>query len=184
MASKMLSGSVKWFNSKHKYGFITVLSEGEFKNIDLFVHQSNIITKEPCYRFLVAGENVKFELKSTNDEKHPNQAVNITGINDISLKCEIPRQPRQYNDTRTNDNRTNDNRTTNTVREFTPRNNVVINRSENGGNGTYRGRGRGNGTYRGRGNGTYRGRGNYNGTTNSSTISTTSTTSNTTSTAE
>ncbi len=167
----MLSGSVKWFNSKHKYGFITVLSEGEFKNVDLFVHQSNIITKEPCYRFLVAGENVKFELKSTNDEKHPNQAVNITGINDISLKCEIPRQPRQYNDNRTNANNAN------TVREFIPRNNVVINRSENGGNGTYRGRG--NGTYRGRGTGTYRGRGNsnYQGSTNSST--TTSTANNT-----
>lgn len=159
--SKMLSGSVKWFNSKHKYGFITVLSEGEFKNIDLFVHQSNIITKEPCYRFLVAGENVKFELKSTNDEKHPNQAVNITGINDISLKCETPRQPRQFNDNR-NDNRNN------TAREFTPRGNgngntVVINRSENGGNGNYRGRG--NGNYRGRG------RGNYNGSTNSSSTS-------------
>ena len=54
MSSKMLSGCVKWFNSKHKYGFITVLSDGEFKNVDLFVHQSNIITKEPCYRFLVA----------------------------------------------------------------------------------------------------------------------------------
>ncbi len=152
----MLSGCVKWFNSKHKYGFITVLSDGEFKNVDLFVHQSNIITKEPCYRFLVAGENVKFELKSTNDEKHPNQAVNITGINDISLKCEIPRPPRQYNDNRT-DTRTN------TVREFTPRNNVVINRSDNEGNGNFRG------SARGRGNGSYRGRGNYNGTRTNST---------------
>ena len=44
--TQTLTGCVKWFNSKHKYGFITVLSEGEHKNADLFVHQSNIITKE------------------------------------------------------------------------------------------------------------------------------------------
>jgi cold shock CspA family protein len=93
-----LSGCVKWFNSKHKYGFITVLSDGEYKNTDVFVHQSNIITKEPCYRFLVAGENIKFDIKSTDNEKHPIQAINIIGMNNVSLKCEIPKEPRQYNE--------------------------------------------------------------------------------------
>jgi len=88
------NGVVKWFNSKHKYGFITVLSEGEYNNVDIFVHQSNITTKEPCYRFLVAGENVKFEIKKTDNEKHSIQAVNIYGVNNITLKCEIPRPPR------------------------------------------------------------------------------------------
>ena len=92
----MLSGCVKWFNSKHKYGFITVSTEGEYKNIDLFVHQSNINTKEPCYRFLIAGENVKFEVKVTNDEKHPSQAVNVSELNGGSLKCEVPRQQSNY----------------------------------------------------------------------------------------
>ena len=61
------TGCVKWFNSRHKYGFITVLSEGEHKNADLFVHQSNIITKDPCYRVLVIGENVKFEIKKSDN---------------------------------------------------------------------------------------------------------------------
>ena len=102
----MLSGCVKWFNSKHKYGFITVTSEGEYKNIDLFVHQSNLNTKEPCYRFLIAGENVKFEVKITNDEKHPSQAVNISEINGGSLKCELPRQQNQSYQSR-EDNSTN-----------------------------------------------------------------------------
>ncbi len=92
----MLSGIVKWFNSKHKYGFITVTSEGEYKNVDLFVHQSNLNTKEPCYRFLIAGENVKFEVKITNDEKHPSQAVNVSELNGGSLKCELPRQQSNY----------------------------------------------------------------------------------------
>jgi len=96
MATPMLSGCVKWFNSKHKYGFITVTSEGEYKNVDLFVHQSNLNTKEPCYRFLIAGENVKFEVKITNDEKHPSQAVNVSELNGGSLKCELPRQQSNF----------------------------------------------------------------------------------------
>ena len=88
------------------YGFITVLSEGEYKNTDIFVHQSNIITKEPCYRFLVAGENVLFEVKKTEDEKHPTQAVKILGSNNVALKCETPRQPRQYSNSNSNGNNT------------------------------------------------------------------------------
>lgn len=106
MASTMVSGCVKWFNSRHKYGFITVTSDGEYKNVDLFVHQSNINTKEPCYRFLIAGENVKFEVKITNDEKHPSQAVNVSEINGGSLKCELPRQQNQSYQPR-EDNSTN-----------------------------------------------------------------------------
>ena len=102
----MLSGCVKWFNSRHKYGFITVTSEGEYKNVDLFVHQSNLNTKEPCYRFLIAGENVKFEVKITTDEKHPSQAVNVSEINGGSLKCELPRQQNQSYQSR-EDNSTN-----------------------------------------------------------------------------
>jgi cold shock CspA family protein len=109
MATPMLSGCVKWFNSRHKYGFITVTSEGEYKNVDLFVHQSNLNTKEPCYRFLIAGENVKFEVKITTDEKHPSQAVNVSEMNGGSLKCELPRQhnssyqPREHNSTHNGD---------------------------------------------------------------------------------
>ena len=109
MATPMLSGCVKWFNSRHKYGFITVTSEGDYKNVDLFVHQSNLNTKEPCYRFLIAGENVKFEVKITTDEKHPSQAVNVSEINGGSLKCELPKQhnssyqPREHNSTHNGD---------------------------------------------------------------------------------
>ena len=133
--SSTISGIVKWFNSKHKYGFITVLSEGEYKNTDLFVHQSNIITKEPCYRFLVAEENVIFEIKTTDNEKHPKQAVNVSGLNGVTLKCEMPRPPRSDNF---------NNRTSNT---FVPRENFGSRQGEeNGGrSGGTRGGGRGRG---------------------------------------
>ena len=96
-SNNVVSGCVKWFNSKQKYGFITVTSECEHKNVDMFVHQSNINTKEPCYRFLVAGENVKFEVSITDNEKHPKQAINVSGMNEQLLKCEMPKQPRENN---------------------------------------------------------------------------------------
>ena len=96
-SNNVVSGCVKWFNSKQKYGFITVTSEGEHKNVDMFVHQSNLNTKEPCYRFLVAGENVKCEVSITDNEKHPKQAINVSGMNNELLKCELPKQPRENN---------------------------------------------------------------------------------------
>jgi len=96
-SNNVVSGCVKWFNSKQKYGFITVTSEGEHKNVDIFVHQSNLNTKEPCYRFLVAGENVNFEVSITDNEKHPKQAINVSAMNNELLKCEMPKQPRENN---------------------------------------------------------------------------------------
>ena len=153
------NGCVKWFNSRHKYGFITVLSEGEHKNVDLFVHQSNIITKEPCYRFLVAGENVKFEIKKTDNEKHAIQTVNVSGLNNVALKCETPRPPR---DELSNNNNNNGG-------GFRGRDGFRgrggFNSSDN--NGGFRssdGNGgfRGNGSVRGNGNG-FRGRGSFRG---------------------
>ena len=99
-----ITGCVKWFNSRHKYGFITVLTEGEYKNTDIFAHQSNIITKEPCYRFLVVGENVKFEIKKIDDEKHPTQAINITSNNGNTLNCEMTRPVRSPSASQQNGN--------------------------------------------------------------------------------
>jgi len=153
--SSTISGIVKWFNSKHKYGFITVLSEGEYKNTDLFVHQSNIITKEPCYRFLVAEENVIFEIKTTDNEKHPKQAVNVSGLNGVTLKCEIPRPPRSDNF---------NNRTSNT---FVPRENFGSRQGEeNGSRGSGMGRG-GSGSGSGGSGGGRGGRGDGMGSSNS-----------------
>ena len=34
--TKMLTGCVKWFNNNLNYGFITVLTEGENQNLDIF----------------------------------------------------------------------------------------------------------------------------------------------------
>lgn len=131
MGSNKLIGCVKWFNSKYKYGFITVISEGEYNNVDLFVHQSNIITKEPCYRYLVAGETVTFEVKIIDDEKHPKQAVSVCNTNNSLLKCEMPKPI--YNET--------SNRNT----HFNNQNNNEFTTSRGRGRGMSRGRGMGRG---------------------------------------
>lgn len=81
-------GCVKWFDHQKGYGFVTQISAGEYQNEDIFVHQSNINTKEDTYRILYDGETIMFELQITDGEKHPYQAVNVTGYQEISLQCE------------------------------------------------------------------------------------------------
>lgn len=89
--SQTLTGCIKWFNNGLNYGFITVLSDGEYRNIDVFVHQSNIRTARDCFRTLYTGECVQFELAKSDNDKHPFHAVNVRGFNDVQLRCEVPR---------------------------------------------------------------------------------------------
>lgn len=88
---KTLTGCVKWFNNGLNYGFITVLTEGEHRNTDVFVHQSNIKTSRDCFRTLYTGECVQFELTKSDNEKHPIHAVAVQGFNGVQLRCEVPR---------------------------------------------------------------------------------------------
>jgi len=57
-----MKGTVKWFNSKKGYGFITT-EEGQ----DVFVHHSSI--KGEGYKSLNEGDKVEFEVIS--DTKGP-----------------------------------------------------------------------------------------------------------------
>ncbi len=52
----MGTGTVKWFNEKKGFGFITPDDEGD----DLFVHHSEIMTTG--YATLQEGQKVKFEI--------------------------------------------------------------------------------------------------------------------------
>ncbi len=52
----MSTGTVKWFNEKKGFGFITPDDEGD----DLFVHHSEIMTAG--YATLQEGQKVKFEI--------------------------------------------------------------------------------------------------------------------------
>jgi cold shock CspA family protein len=100
LPNKVLTGCVKWFNNSLNYGFITVLTEGEYLNLDVFSHQTNIKTKHNCFRTLYTGECVQFELAKSDNTKHPYHAVNISGFNGGMLHCENPNY-RQTNGTKT-----------------------------------------------------------------------------------
>lgn len=82
-----LDGQVKWFNNKQTYGWITVITEGQYKGTEIFVHQSNI--KASGYRTLMAGEYVNFDLSPSVGENHPYHALNVTGIGGGLLMCDF-----------------------------------------------------------------------------------------------
>jgi cold shock CspA family protein len=62
--SSRLTGTVKWFNAKNGYGFITRNDTGE----DVFVHFTGIARKNPRHamKSLGDGEVVEFNIMGTN----------------------------------------------------------------------------------------------------------------------
>ena len=80
-------GCVRRFNKRLKYGFITVISDCEFKGHDIFVHQSSIKLGNR-YPILFVGECVEFDIVPSGKPEHPNQAINVSGFNGNTLMCE------------------------------------------------------------------------------------------------
>lgn len=62
--SNMVNGTVKWFNSRKGYGFITAEDEQ-----DVFVHFSEIQTTDDGFKTLYEGDKVEFEI--TEGDKGP-----------------------------------------------------------------------------------------------------------------
>ena len=92
-------GKVKWFNNKSGFGFITVISDNELKNKDIFAHHSSIIVKDNIYKYLVQGEYVEFNIQKMENKKekeHDNHAVHITGIYKNDLMCETRNTNREF----------------------------------------------------------------------------------------
>jgi cold shock CspA family protein len=91
-SSESYVGQVKWFNNRLGYGFITIISECDRKNVDVFVHQQHITPKTSEYRSLQQGEYVSFNLGKADSEgesaKHDSQAINVTGVFGGSLMCD------------------------------------------------------------------------------------------------
>jgi cold shock CspA family protein len=96
-----LTGQVKWFNNKTGYGFITALSEGEYKNKDIFVHYSNLMITNSQYKYLVQGEYIEFNAVKPDSGDHEFHAINVSGVLGGNLMCEVRYTMSQERITRT-----------------------------------------------------------------------------------
>lgn len=83
--------SVKWFNHKAGYGFLTDLDSGS----DVFVHHNGIKTDDNVYKTLTTGEYVEFS--TTQDKTGKTLAVEVTGVRGGKLLCEHPKPVRNVN---------------------------------------------------------------------------------------
>jgi CspA family cold shock protein len=80
------TGTVKWFNNKTGFGFITAL-DGDHAGKDVFVHHSNMKVAKDQFKYLVQGEYVEFDMVPA--EKYEHQAHNVCGIKGGALMCEV-----------------------------------------------------------------------------------------------
>lgn len=78
-------GRVKWFNNKVGYGFLTSCDD---KNVDVFVHHSQLKVGAQQYKYLVEGEYVHFVISDSTGNDHKHLATDVTGINGGMLMCE------------------------------------------------------------------------------------------------
>ena len=89
-----LLGRVKWFNNRAGFGFVTVL-DGDKKDEDVFVHHSGVNVEKEQYKYLVQGEYVSFTMKESDNQEHPFQAGDVTGVMGGKLMCETRMENRR-----------------------------------------------------------------------------------------
>ena len=92
MSSDRLTGSVKWFNNKAGYGFVTVKG-GDHDGKDVFAHYSAIKVADDQFRYLVQGEYIEFDLTKDDSGKHDFVVSNISGIKGGSLMLQMGPSP-------------------------------------------------------------------------------------------
>lgn len=88
-SSARLVAQVKWFNPSSGYGFVTVKSNCDNKDEDIFVHHTSICVESNQYKYLKKGEYVLLTVEVTDSGKHKYQAVNVRGILEGKLMCEV-----------------------------------------------------------------------------------------------
>jgi len=80
------TGQCKWWSDKLGYGFVTVVSNGDKKGKDIFLHHTGIRPLNSNYRTLRKGEYINFDII---DGANGLQGTNVTGIGGGSLICDV-----------------------------------------------------------------------------------------------
>ena len=88
------SGRVKWFNNKAGFGFVTIV-DGDKVDEDVFAHHSGVNVTGELYKYLVQGEYVHFNLRASDNNDHPYQAGDVTGLYGGKLMCETRHETKQ-----------------------------------------------------------------------------------------
>jgi cold shock CspA family protein len=90
-------GRVKWFNNKAGYGFCTVVGDEGDERVgeDIFAHHTGVKVGSEQYKYLVQGEYVQFNLRSSDSTTHPYQAAELVGPWGGKLMCETRNDQRQ-----------------------------------------------------------------------------------------
>ena len=88
------SGRVKWFNNKAGFGFVTIV-DGDKAGEDVFAHHSGVNVTGELYKYLVQGEYVHFHLRVSDNNDHPYQAGDVTGLYGGQLMCETRHETKQ-----------------------------------------------------------------------------------------
>ena len=72
-------GNCKWFNSRIGYGFVTIVSEGENKGKDIFVHHTGVKPKNSNFRTLhsLAYRALKLDKTNVMKDEHYKDLENI-----------------------------------------------------------------------------------------------------------
>lgn len=74
-----MTGSVKWFDEKKGFGFITA-DDGN----DVFVHYSSIVDQPRRQKNLSQGQRVEFDIESGDKG---NKAVNVRSADGVNTAC-------------------------------------------------------------------------------------------------
>tara|TARA_A100001015_G_C14892393_1_gene672981 strand:+ start:481 stop:975 length:495 start_codon:yes stop_codon:yes gene_type:complete len=85
-------GSVKWFNRKKGFGFIT--PQNDDGGGDVFVHHTGIVVQGELSRYLIDNEYVQYTVEPVEPGGDRVRAVNVRGMNGGSLACESRRNAR------------------------------------------------------------------------------------------
>jgi len=73
-----LIGYVNWFNKSKGFGFVKVMSDGEFKGNEIFLHFTNIMSDN--YKVVFPGEYISMDICPKEEDETKFVCLNVRGV--------------------------------------------------------------------------------------------------------